>query len=98
MRSLKRIFKSEGGSKMRTPEEINEYYELLNREYKESKDFRILIKIRELAQFMRLPKDKKKLETEGRYSNLRRLYEIDRDFRIRLKIQVCKYILGIDPE
>ena len=81
---------------MRTPDEINDYYELLNKEYKESKDFRTLIKIRELAQFMRLSKTEKANKAEARLDNLRRLYKVDRDFRTRIKIQVWEYILRIE--
>ena len=81
---------------MRTPDEINFYYELLNREYQESKDFRTLIKIRELAQFMRLSKVEKASKAEARLANLNQLYTVDRDFRTRIKIQVWEYILRIE--
>lgn len=80
---------------MRTPDEIDHYYGLLNDEYKGSKDFRTLIKIRELAQVMRLPDNEKATTTTARLANLRQLYTIDRDFRTRLKIQVCEFVLGI---
>ena len=90
-----RVFRRGKESNMRSPDEISDYFGLLNDEYKESKDFRTLIKIRELAQFMRLSKDKKK-ETENRLNTLNKLYKVDRDFRTRIKIHVCNYILGIE--
>lgn len=81
---------------MRAPDEINHYYELLNREYRESKDFRTLIKIREMAQFMQLSKTEKASKAEARLINLRELYKVDRDFRTRIKIQVWEYVLRIE--
>jgi len=90
-----RFFKSKEESKMRTPNEINVYYGLLNDEYNESKDFRTLIKIRELAQFMQL-KGEKITKAEARLDTLKKLYKVDRDFRTRIKIQVWEYVLGLN--